>query len=263
MTAASEMETRQKYFVFILLYIILMGEVLSSIPCTNTEECQDIHRICSTGACVCKPGMVAWKWECHPLVGLGEPCITSAQCKSQVTPSHVCNPINHKCSCERGFTPTVDGQLGLVCRMVNEAQHLEQPVHYSSTDAGNTSHPVQYRHTQPVHSTQPVTWVLLAALVLGTPAAVLVLALYLKTLREKRASQARVQSLLRIVAEQNDIRPSLTSLTSFTTSLGMEEEEVDMGIYQHKEEQGVQGPDWRSSFTMLTDCPPPYEDLLK
>ena len=53
--------------------------------------------------------------------------------------------------------------------------------------------------------------------------------------------QARVQSLLRIVAEQNDIRPSLTSLTSFTTSLGMEEEEVDMGIYQHKEEQGVQG----------------------
>ena len=39
----------------------------------------------STGACVCKPGMVAWKWECHPLVGLGEPCITSAQCKSQVS----------------------------------------------------------------------------------------------------------------------------------------------------------------------------------
>ena len=55
--------------------------------------------------------------------------------------------------------------------------------------AGNTSHPVQYRHTQPVHSTQPLTWVLLAVLVLGTPAAVLVLALYLKTLREKRASQ--------------------------------------------------------------------------
>ena len=55
--------------------------------------------------------------------------------------------------------------------------------------AGNTSHPVQYRHTQPVHSTQPLTWVLLAALVLGTPAAVLVLALYLKTLREKRGSQ--------------------------------------------------------------------------
>ena len=42
----------------------------------------------------------------------------------QVTPSHVCNPINHKCSCERGFTPTEDGQLGLVCRMVNEVCSL-------------------------------------------------------------------------------------------------------------------------------------------
>ena len=66
--------------------------------------------------------------------------------------------------------------------------------------------------------------------------------------------QARVQSLLRIVAEQNDIRPSLTSLTSFTTSLGMEEEEVDMGIYQHKEEQGVQGRElgWYSKVILGT-----------
>ena len=62
-----------------------------------------------------------------------------------------------------------------------------------------------------------------------------------------------MQSLLRIVAEQNDIRPSLTSLTSFTTSLGMEEEEVDMGSYQHKEEQGIQGRElgWYSKVILF------------
>ena len=30
--------------------------------------------------CHCGPGHVEWKWECHPVAGLGEPCITSAQC---------------------------------------------------------------------------------------------------------------------------------------------------------------------------------------
>ena len=36
--------------------------------------------------CHCGPGHVEWKWECHPVAGLGEPCITSAQCHNhQVT----------------------------------------------------------------------------------------------------------------------------------------------------------------------------------
>ena len=37
-----------------------------------------------TGVCICMSGYVEWKWECHPAVGLGESCITSVQCKSQV-----------------------------------------------------------------------------------------------------------------------------------------------------------------------------------
>ena len=35
--------------------------------------------------------------------------------------------------------------------------------------------------------------------------------------------QARVKSLLRVVAEQSEIRPSLTSLTSFTSNIDIED----------------------------------------
>ena len=51
-------------------------------------------------------------------------------------------------------------------------------------------------------------------------------------------SQARVQSLLRIVAEQNDLHPSLTSLKSFTSHLDVEDE-----VYQNytKREQSLAG----------------------
>ena len=92
-----------------------------------------------SGVCSCRSGYVDWKWECHPVVGLGESCITSAQCHSKVKieknwkchifrnetellqddgPSHVCNPITHKCSCERGYTPALSesGDKALVCR---------------------------------------------------------------------------------------------------------------------------------------------------
>ena len=50
--------------------------------------------------------------------------------------------------------------------------------------------------------------------------------------------QARVQSLLRIVAEQNDLHPSLTSLTSFTSHLDVEDE-----VYQNytKREESLAG----------------------
>ena len=37
-----------------------------------------------SGVCSCRSGYVDWKWECHPVVGLGESCITSAQCHSKV-----------------------------------------------------------------------------------------------------------------------------------------------------------------------------------
>ena len=36
-------------------------------------------------------------------------------------------------------------------------------------------------------------------------------------------AQARVQSLLRVVAEQGELRPSLTSLTSFSSHIDMAE----------------------------------------
>lgn len=47
---------------------------------------------------------------------------------SQATVSHVCNPINHKCSCERGFTPTVNGELGLGCTRVKEVSQHNYPL---------------------------------------------------------------------------------------------------------------------------------------
>ena len=68
-----------------------------------------------------------------------------------------------------------------------------------------------------------VRWILASLVVVGGLAAVLLTLLYVKTLQEKRASQERVKSLLRLVAEQSEMRPSLTSLTSFTTSLDLED----------------------------------------
>ena len=68
-----------------------------------------------------------------------------------------------------------------------------------------------------------VSWLLSFLLILGGLAAGILSLLYLKTLQEKRASQQRVKSLLRVVAEQSEMRPSLTSLTSFTTSLDVED----------------------------------------
>ena len=69
-----------------------------------------------SGSCSCRSGYVEWKWECQPEVGLGEDCITSAQCTA--TNSQFCNPINHKCSCERGFSPMVSKNYGLHCQQV-------------------------------------------------------------------------------------------------------------------------------------------------
>ena len=68
-----------------------------------------------------------------------------------------------------------------------------------------------------------VRWILASLVVVGGLAAALLTLLYVKTLQEKRASQERVKSLLRLVAEQSEMRPSLTSLTSFTTSLDLED----------------------------------------
>ena len=76
-------------------------------------------------------------------------------------------------------------------------------------------------------STERLSWAVTSLLVVGLGAAALLALLYLKTLQEKRASQARVKSLLRVVAEQGEMRPSLTSLTSFTSSL---EDTVEEGV---------------------------------
>ena len=54
MTAASEMETRQKYFVFILLYIILM--VCNEVKCTGVLH--DMKEFFSAGQ--------FWIWYMDP-----------------------------------------------------------------------------------------------------------------------------------------------------------------------------------------------------
>ena len=79
------------------------------------------------------------------------------------------------------------------------------------------------RDTEPRAVSGGVRWVLSGLVVVGGLAAALLTLLYVKTLQEKRASQERVKSLLRVVAEQSEMRPSLTSLTSFTTSLDVED----------------------------------------
>ena len=118
-----------------------------------------------------------------------------------------------------------------------------------------------------------VSWFLLFALVLGSFTALLSTGLYLKTLQEKRAEQvrltldnynipmtllpfkARVKSLLRVVAEQSELRPSLTSLTltSFT-SLNRDPECAQ--VHETRAEKSAHiGPEEQE--------PPSYDDLLK
>ena len=87
-------------------------------------------------------------------------------------------------------------------------------------------------------STERLSWAVTSLLVVGLGAAALLALLYLKTLQEKRASQARVKSLLRVVAEQGEMRPSLTSLTSFTSSL---EDTVVDNYRDYRDQQPSQG----------------------
>ena len=225
------------------------------------------------------------------MVGLGEPCITSAQCRTRPgSPSHLCNPINHKCSCERGFTPAVSTNYSLVCTEISTkvsltlslspwgcyyfyseggreillilldwfgrnlaflggffslsrahctvdpldstrmpCSKLQESVGYLShvlwsppslniSSPGSPSSAVPEPQVEPGNN-ERLSWVVSSLLVVGLGGAALLALLYLKTLQEKRASQARVKSLLRVVAEQSEMRPSLTSLTSFTSSL--------------------------------------------
>ena len=208
-----------------------------------------------------------WKWECHPVVGLGEPCITSAQCRTRPgSPSHLCHPINHKCSCQRGFSPTVSTNYSLVCTEISTqvallptilsvtlcysvttiCSKLQESVGYlshvlwsppalniSSSSSSSSSGRAGSQETE-TEGRERTSWVVLSLVVVGLGGAALLALLYLKTLQEKRASQARVKSLLRVVAEQGEMRPSLTSLTSFTSSLedGLVEDCRDYRDYQ-------------------------------
>ena len=93
----------------------------------------------------------------------------------------------------------------------------------------NISSPTPGSQQAEPRSGERVSWVLSSLLVLGLVGAGLLGLLYLRTLQEKRASQARVKSLLRVVAEQSEMRPSLTSLTSFTSSLDTVEDRTVWG----------------------------------
>ena len=119
-----------------------------------------------------------------------------------------------------------------------------------------------------------VSGFLVFALVLGSFTALLTTGLYLKTLQEKRAEQvsliimtpltslvtvqARVKSLLRVVAEQSELRPSLTSLTltSFTSLR-------DPECAHARETRGEKGAHTAHREEELSQEPPSYDDLLK
>ena len=74
--------------------------------------------------------------------------------------------------------------------------------------------------------------------------------------------QARVKSLLRVVAEQSELRPSLTSLTltSFT-SLGPRDPEC-AHAHETRGEKGAHSAH-RGREEELSQEPPSYDDLLK
>ena len=118
----------------------------------------------------------------------------------------------------------------------------------------------------PGEASPRVSWFLLFALVLGSFTALLSTGLYLKTLQEKRAEQvtlnsgllifskhdcqARVKCLLRVVAEQSELRPSLTSLT--LTSFSSLAREAECGQRLEK----------MASHEDRSQEPPSYDDLL-
>jgi len=284
-----------QFIVVLILTSLVQVECLTWTACGKTEDCHDVTRVCRTGVCICMSGYVEWKWECHPAVGLGESCITSVQCKSQeVGPSHVCNPITHKCSCERGFTPVfTDGHNGLVCRPLGTPQPEHGYIEHilglnnvwtaAAAQSGNISTVSKsHLHTSSVNGAQPnnvsrpstgrSSWMLITVLLLASGGALLLTGLYIKTLQEKRASQARVKSLLRVVAEQSEIRPSLTSLTSFTSNIDLEDVycsnySISGATNIHCNTVKTPGdPEKRRELETKfqeMQLPPSYEDLLK
>jgi len=117
-----------------------------------------------------------------------------------------------------------------------------------------------------------MSWMLVIVIMMGSVGALIITVLYVKTLREKRASQERVKSLLRVVAEQSEIRPSATSLTSFTSNIDLNELYSNYSIHQSasfheppivcKEEGDKNKKDFEAKFQDM-QLPPSYEDLLK
>ena len=116
-------------------------------------------------------------------------------------------------------------------------------------------------------STLKISWMLLSLLVLGSGGAIFITALYVKTLQEKRASQVdesldeflnpqpsqeRVKSLLRVVAEQSEMRPSLTSLTSFTSNIDMAE--VYANYHRTPSSYSLGAEKTESNFKNISSC---------
>ena len=56
--------------------------------------------------CHCGPGHVEWKWECHPVAGLGDPCITSAQCHN-----HQVTIYDHDDACVNHASPQTSSSI--------------------------------------------------------------------------------------------------------------------------------------------------------
>jgi len=259
----------------VILLAAFTVTTLASGPCMSDQDCQELNRTCSGGMCVCRPGTVEWKWECYTMVGLGESCITSAQCHYQAgTPSHVCNPITLKCSCERGFTPVRDsrGIMGCADVYMKSSEKSLQPnlqpdysrqVHTVFQPESRQAINLEHEKAEEDKQVPSSNWMLIVLLILGGGVVITTSILYLKTLQEKKASQARVKSLLRIVAEQNDTRPSLSSLSSFTTNVSVDDERYMSMTFNKRGSVG------KLDFlgqplppASVLDRPPRYEDLL-
>jgi len=119
----------ENYGLAITLFLFVLVSPHCHVYCCNTDhDCHTDTMVCSKnstnistspGTCQCKVGLVAWKWECYPRVAIGEGCVASVQCTSQVNPTAVCNPFTHQCSCGPGHVPARAGppDIGLlVCR---------------------------------------------------------------------------------------------------------------------------------------------------
>ena len=72
----------------VCLLMLVLCQVISQHhvqSCHVDDDCPVMGMECSShGSCQCRDSHVAWKWSCYPRVEIGQGCVASVQCKSQV-----------------------------------------------------------------------------------------------------------------------------------------------------------------------------------